>query len=129
MVAGPGSAGRRRGCTGQGAQGDLFIRILDIQLWPGFQHRQIAQGARQILISEFALDAGGQQHIARMRHLDQRRGTEHSLHGPACFVLRPARPVLRPARPVLRPAGPMLRPVCLVLRVILTPRAMTSKRL
>src|SRR5258706_10410626 len=88
VLAGPGRAGRRGGGAGQGAQRGLFVGIVDIQLRPGFQHRQIPQGAGQVLIAQFALNPGGQQHVAGMRYLYQRRGTEHSLHESACLMLR-----------------------------------------
>src|ERR1700722_3372771 len=88
VLASPGGAGRRGGGAGQGAQRGLFVGILDEQLRPGFQHRQIPQGAGQILIAQFALNPGGQQHEAGMGQLFQRRGTEHPLHESACLVLR-----------------------------------------
>lgn len=83
MLAGPRCAGRSRGCARQSAQGDLFVAVIDIQLRPGLHHGQIAEGPGQVLIAQFALNPGAQQHIAGVSHLQQRCGSENSLHRPA----------------------------------------------
>ena len=65
---------RRRGRTGQRPLGVNLVRILYKQLRPRFHHRQIAQCTGQILVAQLAADTGGNEHVARMRHLQQRRG-------------------------------------------------------
>jgi hypothetical protein len=64
----------------QDADRAKFIGIVDIELRPGLQHRQLAHGTRDVLIAHFAVDARGQQQVARMSDLYQRCGTKHALH-------------------------------------------------
>jgi hypothetical protein len=79
----PANPGRTRGCGGgllEGEQRGPLQIIVHPQLRPGFQHRQIAQGARQILIAQLAVDSGGDQHIAGVRDLQQCGSSKHPLH-------------------------------------------------
>jgi hypothetical protein len=58
-AADPWAPGRNRDRPGQRAERKPFVGIVDIKLRPSFHHRQIAQGAGQILITQLALNAGG----------------------------------------------------------------------
>jgi hypothetical protein len=71
----------RRGLRGdcECAQRRGLEPILHPQLRPGFEHRQIAERARQVLIADFRLDARHDQNVAGVRNLQQRRGAEHAL--------------------------------------------------
>jgi hypothetical protein len=65
----PQSTDWRRCGSSQGAQCQRFVVIVDIELRPGLHHREIAQRAGQILIPQLALNSGGDEHVASMRHL------------------------------------------------------------
>ena len=59
--AGPRHPARHRRGARQSAQGKPFVTVRDVELRPGFHHRQIPKGAGQILIAQFALDARGER--------------------------------------------------------------------
>jgi hypothetical protein len=61
----------RRGGRGarQSTERETLVGIIDIELGPGFHHRQIAERACQVLIAQLALDSGADEHIACMRDL------------------------------------------------------------
>jgi hypothetical protein len=65
----PHSADWRGRGSRQGAERQGFVVVVHIELRPGLHHREIAQGAGQILIPQLALNSGGDEHVASMRHL------------------------------------------------------------
>jgi hypothetical protein len=67
--ANPGVAGGDRDRPGKRAERESFVYIVDIKLRPRFHHRQVAQGAGKILVAQFALDTGRDEHVARVRDL------------------------------------------------------------
>jgi len=65
----PQCAGGRRRRSRQGAKRQGLVVVVHVELRPGLHHREVAQGAGQILIPQLALNASGDEHVASMRHL------------------------------------------------------------
>jgi hypothetical protein len=57
MGTDPRGTGRLLRGARQSPQGRGLIFILDEQLRPGLEHRQIAERTREVVIAQFALDA------------------------------------------------------------------------